>query len=859
MSKLNTKLILAAGIGAIVLLSTTACLSQTQNSNDAAKRADTSTTAPVSSHASWKFANEQEWIVDSIGRDIAEMLVFAKYHNDPSTKISAEALDFHTTTIDLKANKYKFDFTLPHSKTATPYEFVLNNYVWDPANYKPFVSELMQTLQLKPDTTSAAPANFLKVLAGAEMSGMFSENERISKALSATPLDANLHEQAALLQATFDMLELAMGLSDTRPPLNRMCAHLAIAQATDDGSGFSVIGKIADIALESLSCRDGVAAEQCDVLAKTQKDAIVQSWLRAIKIRSTGDYRLFDEKNQTQIEASQFGMRFANSLNPDKTLEYISKHHCTPQGRWMRITMCSGTTVSSGHQVDAKILPVELSDFASDYKLYNKQALGDRNSLISELNKTPTRCLSDRNGTPQLIALSWDDIAAYHARHILAAAYKAYDFYAHKYGVPEIADATIAQNTMLLSGMTLFPLTLIQVDKDDKHKATTDTFFNGMQQLFLTQPELVPAWAWERSKYLAAEMKPPVVLLKSELWFSPPCPMGTAFYFLHRRTIDNYKPDLAELTRLRAICPLDNSIARDWTKKKYGEHPNSDQLREGYGALADFDLSVMRSIANGDYDSPEKYEAQMEKIAKLSPNDYLTLGQYCSRHNQPEKAKLYYLEGIEKAEDSVAASNQSDWVVTYLFNHGEKDKALKIAQNAAEVYSLSGLECLARLYERMGYLKQAEELFVKSNKRYDNAGGLLTFYIRNAEKNKGYSDESERLLKEKYFPDGLKKLEIAKLKTPPKAGNLITSSNDYVKALGMKPGCVIVGINDYAADNGNQLATLRQLKLDPDIKTTFWDGHQYKEVVVDTTMNQSYHGLGVNAKKYVPEAASIQQ
>src|SRR6185437_15039962 len=107
-------------------------------------------------------------------------------------------------------------------------------------------------------------------------------------------------------------------------------------------------------------CRDGVAATKNDLLAKSQTDPIIKSWLRALKIRSTGDYRLFADKNQTPIEASQFGLRFTYALSSDKMFDYVKKHNCHPQLRWMRIIMAGGSSVEGGHLIDAQIFPVEL-------------------------------------------------------------------------------------------------------------------------------------------------------------------------------------------------------------------------------------------------------------------------------------------------------------------------------------------------------------------------------------------------------------------------------------------------------------------------------------------------------------------
>jgi hypothetical protein len=786
--------------------------------------------------AFWSWSGEQEWIVDTIGKDIAEMLVYAKFHNDSSVKVSASALKFQTTTVDQKANKYRFDLVLPSTQQPITHEFVLEHFAWSPADYKPFAQKLMGALNLQPDTVSKAPDDFYKILANAEMSDLFAQNERISEALSAKPLDAGLHEQAALEQAVFDMLELAGNFCDTRSPLNRICAHLSIAEALEGNDNLTLPGKIAEIALESMSCRDAVSVTKNDDLAKSQTDETLKSILRALKIRSTFDYRLFDEKNQTQLEASQFGMRYGNLQSANKTLSYIESHKCTPKVRWMRIACCGGSSVETGHIVDSQLLPAELQDFADDYKIFNKSPI-EQGKLITELNKISTRCLRNDKGNTRLVVLSWDDVAACHARHVINAIYLAHDFYEHRYGVKEMADKVVESATKTLGDMTLFPLSLMDIDDTPEHQEIKQRFFAGIEKLALEHPEQIPAYPWIRSSAIATWSKPSVVLqLQPELWFEPPYPAGTAYYFIHRLALSTCKPDLNELTRLRALCPFDEGLCWQWITKKYGENPTGAQLREGYGKLIDYDIHVMHYCAEGDWNDPQKYEAVVEKIAEFSPAHYLVLGGYCAQHNEPEKAKKYYSLGLEKGEDAVGVANGSAWLTNYLYDNGEKSKALEIAKSAAEVYSHSGLTCLGDLYDRMGELTKAEETYKAINERYDSDGDLVGFYLRNASKSKHFSDEAARLVKVD-FPNGLQRLDSSKLAGPPKHGVTINSAERYPESLGLKEKCVIVGLNGYKVDNKKQYFAVRCMTLDPNIKATFWNGKQYKDVVVQTLNN----------------------
>ncbi len=794
-----------------------------------------------------KYENEQQWIVDSIGRDIAEMLVFAKYHGDSSVQQTPDSLNFKTTTVDAKLNKYKFEVTLPKTNDALTYEFALDRYAWSPVTFQPFAQKLISALKLKPNTTSPTPDNFLKILSDADMPELYKENERISVALSKTPLDASLHEQAALVQAMFDMLELAGRFSDTRAPLNRICAHLAISQSLTPNGELDLVGKIADIALESMSCRDAIAVIKNDALAKSQTNPTVKSWLRALKIRSTGDYRLFDEKNQTPLEASQFGMRYAGGQSAQKMVDYIVKHKCVPQLRWMRITMSGGSSVSVGHGVDAQIFPVELKAVAEDYKAFNNDTIKSQKHCMDELNKTSTRCLQSINGAPRLIPLSWGDIAASHARHVVWAADREYRFNDYMYASDEDAAETLKRGERLLAGLNFLPLIYTDVLVDEKHAEVNKRYFEGIEKLVAEHPENIPPFAWMHARDVGQAGKPPhTVLPMPESWYSPPLPVGTAYYFGHRIHLRNLKPDIAELTQLRSLCPMYEDLCTQWAVKKFGKFPTGDQYREAFGAQVDFNSHVMRKVATGDFDNPVKYESQMEKLAAIAPYEYSALGEYCVRHNEPEKAVRFFQLGLDKEEDAVHSSNNSSWLVMYYYDHNQKQKALEIAKGAAAVYSESGLHCLGQLYERMGEAQKAEQVYKDANERYHNDDMLPGFYLRNKGKDKKYAEKADALIKD-AFPAGIQKIDITQLKAPPAVGLRIKEIGPMTAFLGLNNGDIVVALNDFKTDDAKQYHVIRQMATNSTMKLTYWNGQKYDERSFQTV---KYNRIGFNFDEY---------
>lgn len=796
--------------------------------------------APGVRPAEWRFQNEQEWIVDSIGRDIAEILGYAKFSKDAKEKFSAKDVDFTTKTASLSTNSYEYKLSY---KSADPleYKFSLQEYAWSPNNYEPLAKQIMTALKLTPSESSVIPDDFLKNVSKADFSALFIENTRISKALSANPLDASLHEQAALLQGVFNMLEICGIFSDTRAPLDRMTAHLALAKALNKDK-LSNVGKIANIALESMSCRDAVAVALIEEAEKLQMSPVEKSFLRAVKIRSTTNYRYFNDAEKTPIEEYQYGLRLAQSRGIEEAMETISQRHGNLSIQWRRILASGPASVQTGHVLQAHMVSAELADFMKSrnaYKNVNEQNLP---SYVSELNLPSTRCLTPvfNAGDFPLTVLSWDDVAAFYSRHIANALGEEYLFNAHMYAVKELAEQTKANAKKLFGSIHLMPLVTARFSPEHAEK---DQFLADLQKLFINHPELVSAHNWNIMVETTNKYAPNAVLVAPELWFDPPMPMGTVYYF--RDMLKNCKKNLAELTEWRRLCPYSPMLNTAWAEKKYGPHPTGDQYREAFGPMADFNVESMRWIAWAENANPEKFIPMMEKMAKEDPKLYLELGEYCVVNNRPEQASQFYEKGIKECEDAVHVSNVCDWLIQYRYEHGQKEKAAELAQFAAEVYSARGLTAQARHYERLGKLKEAEETYHKVAERYDSKSELASFYFRYADRDKRYQQEAAVRTKA-IFPSGMTKVTRASFAEKPKTGIEVTYADWLTDKSPLVKGDVIVAVNGYAVSTLEQFYLARDLTTKSSAWVIYWNGKEYKETSRPTVNNNSLR-IGIKA------------
>lgn len=251
--------------------------------------------AKIDGTAQWQFRSEQEWIVDSIGRDIAEILSYAKSLDKASADSAIKEVPFHSREVDHGAGTFVFSLADRAGKDLPAFKFTLTEYLWSTKNYEPYARQLLQNLGLTPQAVADAPADFLVKIANSDMPELIAENERVSRELSQHPLDACLHEQAAMLLSRFNLDEYANDFTEDRPQLSRGCVHLSIARALNNGK-LGLVGRLADLSLEMMSVRDGVIMPRLDQLERETTDSTVLSVLRAFKIRATHDCRIFDEK-----------------------------------------------------------------------------------------------------------------------------------------------------------------------------------------------------------------------------------------------------------------------------------------------------------------------------------------------------------------------------------------------------------------------------------------------------------------------------------------------------------------------------------------------------------------------------------
>lgn len=769
---------------------------------------------------SWKYLNEQEWIVDSVGRDIAEIICFAR----PKHSDALQSFQFYAKTKDLSLNKYGYSLA-PDSKTnSIEREFALVKFVWSPENYAPFAQQLLKTFDLKPSDSEKYPDDFVKKLCSAKMHVLIDESQRISAKLTAHPLDAELHEQSALLQAVFGLIDFSGGFCDTRVPLNRISAHLSMAKALRNGR-LNKCGQLAEIALECLSSRDGIAVERCTELLKTENDTDVKSFLRAVKIRASGDYRFFDQTNHTDLEEFAFAMRSAWGA-PNANLEYVKRKYASAVPLpWMRLLNQGLVTKNIAKISVEDLVATEKKDYLSDYNHFRKSSFPDFGLVKNDLNMTQTRCLTTTDGKQKLSPISWADIACLHARYIMWALMNEQHFYEHLINDDVLAVRHIERGRKEFGFLTLFPFLL---RKTELAPTAQTSFFARAQNVFLLNPELVTCSNWRLSdqRAKAERIKPPLV--RPEKFFNPSLPFGTAYWYSDRKQLANCEPTLDELVVIWQLAPCDAGAARDYAIKKYGATPTTDQWLEVYGPLAKFNLRAMEDVAESSADNPERCIALLKKLAEFSPSAYFKLAEYCQVIGRTDDAVKYAEMGIAKCPEPNTISNNTTWLMKYYIAHDLREKMKELYSENIKSSTESAWIQGALIGEHYKNWEIATKLLTAAEMRYGSEAAACAFYCRNRSENRFFQSAAQKR-EANFYPDGMRMMKLSEFQGTPQRGVRVTRADWMEPNSPLKRDCIMVAVDGIPIEDKSQLALLTRLLDKDSAKITFWDGTKFAE------------------------------
>ncbi|HXB53362.1 MAG TPA: hypothetical protein VN461_01170 [Vicinamibacteria bacterium] len=811
--------------------------------------------AAVRPEPRWAYRNEEAWIVGEITRDIGEMVAYGK---DRSLLESGAITIEGQPSPSSSTGPPSFDVSVALPKAApVSAVVVLDEHIWSPKSYLNFAQLLLGRAGLKAAAAgSVSQASLLGALTDLQASNLEHENQRISGMLAADIRDPLAHEQAAFLLGAFGLRESAGTFSDNRRTLSRMTAHLAMAEALRQTRPISLEGTYAETLLLTLAGRQ---RDAMDRLATGRARAPLQppetAWVNALEMRNSHDYRVVaDPPKASLLERLEYFRALSTSVGGPAVLELLQKRQPEAVPDWGRITLQENLGVQTGNVFASAAVAAEMGQLAEIWKLSRGQALHP-DDAPKVLNMLPVRCIARReDGKIRPEALDWGSWAYSSQRHLCHALVEDEFFIRSLQGLKDEGASFRDEAARQFESLRLYPLVFFKWQSglfDERtRKATTRIPGNFMELrktkseeeacdntllLFRDTPELPTASNWDRVFRVCGRARDSGALPDYVRWFSKAPLRGTAFD-VDRRVIaapadDAYGP--LQLEGLLKLAPFQRSLVQAYVRLKYGNKLTLEQLDAAAGLLVGYDRGLMRERANLATGNPADYLRLASPLCDLNAGECLALGDYLADHEMDEPAALAYQRAVDAAPDRLAVAQDSDWLVNYYFDGGNKEKAVGVAQIAAAVYSGAGLQTMGRVLERLGNYTEAESFFKTIEQRYNRPTELLSFYIRREHRapGSGFAAQAANALKA-LFPQGLELVSLSDFSAPPSDQNglRIGQTTGKLRRFGIKVGDVIVAIDGYRIGNEDQYLCVRGFTDDPNMTVVVWRAGRYVEI-----------------------------
>lgn len=772
---------------------------------------------------------EVEWLTGDVAREIIGSLYYAKFNKaPPSLTVSCK----EAPGSDPHGSNRHFILEWQADQADKSETIEIANQPWSPGNYQPLTSLLLKKYDLAGQPQdSPADETLLATLLDGKAETIERQNKDLSKKLAAAFLNPELHEQAALLLGAMALRETAGIFSDERTIISRMVCHLSLAQALRAGKQPAISGKYANLLLQTLLKNQKDALTLVDELKKENPTPTRNSWLKALAIRNSKDWRMAgDPEKLSQLEKIQYVRVLSETLSTGAATSFLENNKIPMTVDWPRIILQNDFSVSQGHRFTRFGLPLESGELSQIWAVSNTKPIGS-DQIVSVLNQKPGHLVSSSGDTIAVEIIDFGLWASFLQRHLCHQLHGNDYFMREKWGVKERAADFAQSSDKTFTGLTLYPFVqLKRVDNEAQYHGVMTPIIATCQ----SSPELVNACVWE-----CAQTKPEFCELEKGVpplgdWFLPAFIPNTA-YDSHFRVIASRAngsltdQGLEELIANRV--PYDFGLRQEMLNRKYGKKATKEQALAFYQPLLDYSLKALRATANTCKDKPADYLEIQRKICAFEPNEYLRLGSYLVDHNMEKEAVEAFEHAFKYATDRVWVSNKMHWLVQYYYKHNRVPDAIKVADECADVYSFQGLLTKAYLLEWMQKYEEAEKVHRQIVERYDRKEALGWFYARyqlrvGDGKFGPQADEMIRVV----FPNGLQKVTLASFSAAPTDGVEFQQENDKMKQAGLVIGDVIVAIHGIRITNVNQYDCVRETGKNDILNLIVWHRDHYVEV-----------------------------
>ena len=779
-------------------------------------------------------ASEQDWIAGEVSRDILEMASYA--NGRPATARGVRPQRTSATSYRLPAQ----------APLRAAVDISLDKDVWSP---DAFAGIARAAIDHVPPAALPATSGVHAALLDATPTTIVRVSQQVSKALASNMADPRAHESAALTIATFALRDAAKQFSDVRWSLNRITAHLAMAEALRQGRAPGSDGVIAGAALAVLTNHQARADALIAPLAMSSEDAVV-AWSRVLHLRITQDWTSFPARPAEQSLLERLEYFRARRATVSSTLAAADLQRlgaAAPYAEWIRIMEAFPSGVDDGWLESKFALAAELDEAETVSKAVNGRPL-DRN-LSKDVNARATRTVTDRN----VQILPWGAWAEFFNRHFALQIVVSQRYYKDMYGSDATADAARADFRNEFRKLTLFPIASIYWTTGPRGSDADMTYINDAIALGITSPELVTSEPWNFLELGTQYEKVRQGMPSGKDWFIPisprdPYDAGSRIkYFPAPPTVEETAAVLQE-------APHDVRLIVNYVERKYGVHPPRGELARLFGDALTHDLRAIERTAAFSMDDAER-RTLYDRECNLSVVEcFDRAAELIDAGNELEAAALYERMFAAPEMDSVRRSNTSWWLVDYYLRQQQPERAQLLADLSAKTGSAQGLLTAAWLDETLGHLQDAERRYVDANGRYPGTsrlvGALLGFYYRAATHGHPEYQAKWDAASRSVFPRGLQPVSSAKL--PPETGVILTNDSYLSRRGFVQAGDMIVGVNGWLVENLTQYWVIRAFSDDYRVKLTVWRGVKFEPTLTVRALRdielRSYPVLGYKEK-----------
>jgi hypothetical protein len=646
------------------------------------------------------------------------------------------------------------------------------------------------------------PANQYPALAHLTAEAVARASETVSASLRQNMRSSPTHESAALVLSAFGLREAARDMSDIRWTLNRMTAHLAVAEALRvPGAGPSTDGQLARVAFLALANRSASGLAALEAIADRPADAPLAAWKRALRLRLTGDWRITTVSALAyRVEKLEYFRARRQTLRTVRAGEELTSIKEPVAADVARIVQHFSYGVEDGGDIVAQALGAELLELSAVYRLVERREL-PVTLPPAIVNLRAGRLMSD--GGPRVVP--WGAWAEFAQRHIGMHVVEMNHFYRHLYGSPERADEIKTRFDLMFRAWTMFPVASAQWTKGPRGAEADLRHINQAIDVAYRSPELVNYGSWSWLAFGAAYEVVARGMPDRAAWFVTP-PSAAVPYDAGIRARDVLTSiPLPAVEALIAEASSDVSLhARALAPRPNGQ-ALAARIRQWFEARAGFDLYAIDAAVAWSPTLAEDITWRQRGCA-LSVSQCLSLAWLHAYARDEARAVEEYERAFRSpALDAVSMSNFSAWLVSYYERSNQLERAYDLATRSAAVGSARGMTTLARLHERRGRLDEAETLYRRIAERYvQSSEELAGFLYRQAiVAGKAAYLDRWRALERQLFPAGLRRLPDL-MRDKPATGVFVYEDSSWSRRVRLQAGDIIVGVDGWLVENKDQ-------------------------------------------------------